>query len=174
MENIETTEKAENSKESKKLRTPHKFQTWNAKPDEVERKWWVVDASGLKVGRLATDIATLLRGKHKAEFTPHVDTGDFVVVVNTDKMELSGSKWLTKKFYRHSRFFGSMKEKTAEQMKKEDSTFILHEAVRGMLPTNKLSRHLILKMKPYKNGDHPHAAQKPVPFVSKSAKKAKK
>lgn len=141
------------------------MKTWNAKPDEVERKWWIVDASGQKVGRIATHIANLLRGKHKPQFTPHVDTGDFVVVVNTDKMELTGSKWLDKKYYRHSRFFGSMKEKTAEQMKHEDSTFILHEAVRGMLPTNKMSRHLILKMKPYKGPDHVHGAQKPVPYT---------
>lgn len=150
------------------------METWNAKPEEVERKWWIVDASGRRVGRLATEIATLLRGKHKPQFTPHVDTGDFVVVINTDKMELTGTKWETKKFYRHSRFFGSMKEKTAAQMQKEDSTFILHEAVRGMLPTNKLSRHLILKMKPYKNADHTHGAQKPAPFVSPTLHKKKK
>lgn len=140
------------------------METWNAKTDEVERKWWVVDAAGMRVGRLSTHIATLLRGKHKPVYTPHIDTGDFVVVINTDKLELTGSKWEDKKYYRHSRFFGSLKEKTAAQMKIDDSTFVLHEAVRGMLPTNKLSRHLILKMKAYKNADHPHAAQKPVPF----------
>jgi large subunit ribosomal protein L13 len=148
-----------------------KMKTWNAKPDEVERKWWLVDASGMRVGRLATQIATLLRGKHKPEFTPHVDTGDFVVVINTNKIELSGTKWDDKTYYRHSRYFGSMKEKSAAQMKEEDSTFILSEAVRGMLPTNKLSRHLIQKMKTFKNGEHTHAAQKPVPFNTQSKKK---
>lgn len=140
------------------------METWNAKTDEIERKWWVVDAAGMRVGRLATQIATVLRGKHKPVYTPHIDTGDFVVVINTDQMELTGKKWQDKKYYRHSRYFGSLKEKTAAQMKIEDSTFVLHEAVRGMLPTNKLARHLILKMKTYKNADHPHAAQKPAPF----------
>ncbi len=140
------------------------MKTWNAKPDEVERKWWIVDASGMRVGRLATQIATLLRGKHKPEFTPYMDAGDFVVVVNTDKMELTGTKWNDKRYYRHSRYFGSMKEKTAAQMKEDDSTFVLSEAVRGMLPTNKLSRHLILKMKAFKGGDHTHGAQRPIPY----------
>lgn len=147
------------------------MKTWNAKPEEVERKWWIVDASGLRVGRVATHVANLLRGKNKPQFTPHVDTGDFVVVINTDKMELTGSKWEDKKYYRHSRFFGSLKEKTAAQMKKEDSTFIIHEAVRGMLPTNKMSRHLILKMKSYNGADHPHAAQKPAPYTIEVKKK---
>lgn len=140
------------------------MKTWNAKPDEVERKWWIIDAAGMRVGRLATQIATLLRGKHKPEFTPYMDAGDFVVVVNTDKMELTGTKWNDKRYYRHSRYFGSMKEKTAAQMKEDDSTFVLSEAVRGMLPTNKLSRHLILKMKAFKGGDHTHGAQRPIPY----------
>ncbi len=137
------------------------MKTFNAKAEEVERKWWIVDASGQRVGRLATQIATILRGKNKAIYTPNVDTGDFVVVINTDKMELSGTKWGDKKYYSHSRFFGSLKEKTAAEMQKEDSTFIIHEAVRGMLPTNKLSRHTIMKLKSYAGAEHPHAAQKP-------------
>ena len=90
-----------------------------------------------------------------------MDTGDYVVVINTDKMELTGTKWETKKFYRHSRFFGSLKEKTAAEMKTENSAFVLEEAVRGMLPTNKLSRHILLKLKAYNGADHPHASQKP-------------
>ena len=137
------------------------MKTFNAKADEVERKWLIVDAAGHKVGRLATVVANILRGKNKAIFTPNVDTGDFVVIINTDKMELSGTKWQDKKYYRHSRFFGSMKEMTAAQAKENDSTFIMHEAVRGMLPTNKLSRHIIMKMKTYTGAEHPHAAQKP-------------
>jgi large subunit ribosomal protein L13 len=137
------------------------MKTWNAKAEEVERKWHVIDATGIKVGRLATHVATILRGKNKPIYTPNVDTGDFVVVINTDKAELSGNKMNSKKYYSHSRFFGSMKEKTAAQMNAQDSTFIIHEAVRGMLPTNKLSRHVINKMKLYTGAEHPHAAQKP-------------
>lgn len=137
------------------------MKTWNAKADEVERKWHVIDATGIKVGRLATHVATILRGKNKPIFSPNVDTGDFVVVINTDKAQLSGNKINSKKYFRHSRFFGSLKEKTAAQMQAEDSTFIIHEAVRGMLPTNKLSRQVINKLKLYTGGEHPHAAQKP-------------
>lgn len=146
------------------------MKTWNAKTDEVERKWHVIDATGLKVGRLATHVATLLRGKNKAIFTPNVDTGDFVVVINTDKAELTGNKANAKKYYTHSRFFGSLKEKTAAQMKAEDSTFIIHEAVRGMLPTNKLSRDVIGKLKLYTGGEHPHAAQKPAVYTVPTGK----
>lgn len=141
------------------------MKTYVAKTDEVQRKWHIIDASGMRVGRLATHVATLLRGKNKAIFTPHVDCGDFVVVINTDKLELTGVKWETKKFYRHSRFFGSMKEKTAAQMKVEDSTFILTEAVRGMLPTNKLARHVLEKLKAYPGAEHPHASQKPEAYT---------
>ena len=141
------------------------MKTFNAKADEVERKWWIVDAANQKVGRVATHVATILRGKNKAIFTPNVDTGDFVVIINTDKMELSGTKWDDKKYYRHSRFFGSMKEMTAAQAKQKDSTFIMHEAVRGMLPTNKLSRHVIMKLKAYPGAEHDHAAQKPALYT---------
>lgn len=136
-----------------------------AKPDEVERNWWIIDAKGHRVGRLATHIATLLRGKNKPTFTPHVDTGDFVIVINTDKLELTGTKWTEKKYYRHSRFFGSLKEKTAEQMKTEDPAFVLSEAVRGMLPTNKMSFQLIKKLKAYPGAEHPHAVQKPQAYT---------
>lgn len=143
------------------------MKTWNAKQEEVQHQWWVVDAANQKVGRVATHVATLLRGKNKPIYTPHVDTGDFVVVINTDKMVLTGNKAESKKYYSHSRFFGSLKEKTAAQMQKEDSTFIIHEAVRGMLPTNKLSRHLILKLKAFTGAEHPHAAQKPQAYTLK-------
>jgi large subunit ribosomal protein L13 len=137
------------------------MKTFNAKAEEVERKWWIVDAADQRVGRIATQIATILRGKNKPIYTPNVDTGDFVIVINTDKMELSGTKWTDKKYYRHSRFFGSLKEKSAAEHRQEDSTFIIHEAVRGMLPTNKLSRDVISKLKTYGGAEHPHAAQKP-------------
>lgn len=141
------------------------MKTWNAKTDEVERNWHLIDAANQRVGRVATHVATILRGKNKPIFTPHVDTGDFVIVINTDKMELTGTKWTDKKYFRHSRFFGSLKEKTAEQMRKDDSAFIMTEAVRGMLPTNKMSRHMILKLKAYAGGDHPHAHQKPQAYT---------
>ncbi|MNT16863.1 50S ribosomal protein L13 [compost metagenome] len=141
------------------------MKTFNAKAEEVERKWWIVDASGQRVGRVATHIANILRGKNKPIYTPNVDTGDFVIVINSDKMELSGTKWADKKYYRHSRFFGSLKEKSAAEHRQEDSTFIIHEAVRGMLPTNKLSRDVISKLKTYTGAEHPHAAQKPQVFT---------
>ena len=141
------------------------MQTWNAKADEVERKWWIVDAADQRVGRVATHIANILRGKNKPIYTPHVDTGDFVIVINTDKMQLTGSKWADKKYFSHSRFFGSLKEKTAAEKLKEDSAFIIEEAVRGMLPTNKLSRHILLKLKAYPGAEHPHDAQKPQAYT---------
>lgn len=141
------------------------MKTWNAKQEEVERQWWVVDAGGQKVGRVATHISNLLRGKNKPIYTPHVDTGDFVVVINTDKMVLTGNKENTKKYFSHSRFFGSLKEKTAAQMQAEDSTFIIHEAVRGMLPANKMARHLILKLKAFTGAEHTHSAQKPQAYT---------
>ncbi len=143
------------------------MKTWNAKQEEVEHQWWIIDAANQKVGRVATHVATLLRGKNKPIYTPHVDTGDFVVVINTDKMVLTGNKMNDKKYFSHSRFFGSLKEKTAAQMQEEDSTFIIREAVRGMLPTNKMSRHLILKLKAFKGPEHDHAAQKPQAYSVK-------
>jgi len=143
------------------------MKTWNAKAEEVERKWYVVDAADLKVGRVATHVANLLRGKHKPTFTPNVDTGDFVVVINTDKLVMTGNKLDTKKYYRHSRFFGSLKAKSAAQMKVDDSTFIFSEAVRGMLPTNKLSRQILTKLKVYTGTAHPHDAQKPEVYTVK-------
>lgn len=140
------------------------MKTWIVKKEETERNWWIVDVSNQRVGRVATQIATLLRGKHKPTFTPNQDNGDFVIVINTDKLELTGNKWNTKKFFRHSRWFGSLKEKTAAQMKEEDSAFVLSEAVRGMLPTNKMTYSLMTKLKTYSGAEHPHSAQKPQPF----------
>lgn len=146
------------------------MKTWNAKTDEVDHKWFVVDASGLRLGRLATHVANILRGKNLPTFTPNADAGGFVVVVNSDKIEMTGGKWSSKKYYRHSRFFGSLKEKSAEQMRESDSEFIISEAVRGMLPVNKLSKSLITKLKVYKGAEHPHAAQKPEAYVIKTKK----
>ena len=137
------------------------MKTWNAKEGDVERKWWVVDAKGQTLGRLATQIANVLRGKNKPEYTPHVDTGDFVVVVNSKEVKLTGNKWLEKKYYRHSRFFGSLKEFSAAQMLDRDPEFLVKEAVEGMLPDNKLARRMIKKLKVYPGAEHPHEVQKP-------------
>ncbi len=150
------------------------MKTWNANPEEPSQKWHIIDAAGHRVGRVATHIANILRGKNKPQFTPHVDAGDFVVVINTDKMELTGNKLQAKKYFSHSRFFGSLKEKTAEQMMADDSTFVLTEAVRGMLPTNKMSRHLIKKLNAYRGAEHPHAAQKPEVYSVPAHKGLKK
>ncbi|MEI7973395.1 MAG: 50S ribosomal protein L13 [Bdellovibrio sp.] len=143
------------------------FQTTLLKKEDAERNWWIVDATNQRLGRLATRIATVLRGKHKANFTPHVDNGDFVVVINADKLEMTGQKLQQKKYYRHSRFFGSLKEKTAEQVKETDPAFLIEEAVWGMLPDNRMSLQIITKLKAYKGADHPHAAQKPQAFPLK-------
>lgn len=137
------------------------MKTWNAQPGAVEQKWYLVDASGKTLGRIATEIAKILRGKNKPTFTPHVDTGDFVVVVNSDKVEMTGNKWNDEKFYSHSRYFGSLKELTAAQLRKKDAAEVVREAVAGMLPKNKLSKHLIHKLKAYTGPNHPHASQKP-------------
>ncbi len=137
------------------------MKTVYTKTEEVERNWWLVDAADQTLGRLSTRLATVLRGKNKPTYTPNVDCGDFVVVINADKINLSGAKWTAKKYFTHSRFFGSLKEKTAAQKLADDPEFLIHEAVRGMLPTNRLSRSVLSKLKIYKGTEHPHAAQKP-------------
>ncbi len=137
------------------------MKTWNAKTDEVERKWWLVDASDQTLGRLAAQVAQVIRGKTKPTFTPNVDTGDFVVVVNAEKIKMTGAKLQQKMYYRHSRFFGGLKSFTAEEMIEKDPTFVIEEAVKGMLPKTKLGRQLLLKLKTYKGAEHPHATQKP-------------
>lgn len=133
--------------------------------EDAERNWWIIDATNKRLGRVATQIATLLRGKHKPTFTPNMDNGDFVVVINMDKIEMTGTKLLDKKYYRHSRFFGSMKEKTAEQKKAEDPGFLMQEAVKGMLPDARSSYDLMRKLNVYSGAEHPHAAQKPQPWT---------
>ncbi|MDX9731306.1 MAG: 50S ribosomal protein L13 [Bdellovibrionales bacterium] len=129
--------------------------------NDVPRQWYVVDAANKSVGRIATEIARVLRGKHKPQFTPNQDTGDFVVVVNAEKVQMSGTKLDVKRYYRHSRFFGSLKSLTAREMLEKDPAFVIEDAVKGMLPKNKLSRSLLGKLKAYKGPNHPHAAQKP-------------
>lgn len=147
------------------------MRTWNAAKDEVERQWWIVDATGKNLGRLATEIATVIRGKHKPQYTPNQDTGDFVVVINSEKVVTTGNKEVEKNYYRHSRFFGSLKSRNLQEQKEHDPAFVLREAVKGMLPKNKLSKSLIDKLKAYRGSNHPHAAQKPQALNLKNQKK---
>lgn len=137
------------------------MKTWIAKPGQVEAKWYVVDATGKTLGRMATEIAKILRGKNKPTFTPHVDTGDFVIVINSEKVKMSGNKWDEEKFYSHSRYFGSLKELSAAQVREKDPAKVIREAVAGMLPKTKLSKRLIHKLKAFAGPNHPHASQKP-------------
>lgn len=137
------------------------MKTWHAKPGEVDKQWWIVNAEGKTLGRMATEIANVLRGKNKPQFSPHMDNGDFVVVVNSDKIKLTGQKMQTKTYYRHSRFFGSLKETFADRQIEKDSTYMVEKAVKGMLPRNKLGKQLLTKLKIYKGPEHPHAAQQP-------------
>ncbi len=137
------------------------MKTYMANAQSVERKWYVVDAAGVPLGRLASKVAAILRGKNKPTFTPNVDTGDFVIVINTDKVVLTGKK-LTDKYYRyHTGYIGGLKEISYKKMLAEKSDLAVYEAVRGMLPKNSLGRDMIRKLRVYKDGNHNHAAQKP-------------
>ncbi len=136
-----------------------------AKKGEAPREWLLVDAQGKILGRLATRIAMALRGKHKPTFTPHTDAGDFVVVVNADKVQLTGQKWDKKVYYRHTGYMGGLKSTTARQLLKKKPEEVLRHAVRGMLPKNSLGRHLLKKLKIYAGAAHPHEAQQPKPLV---------
>ena len=141
------------------------MRTYSAKPGEVSRDWYVVDASEHTLGRMATRIANVLRGKHKAEFTPHVDTGDFVVVVNACQVNLTGSKLDNKQYYRHSQYPGGLRATPAREVREKDPERMIRQAVKGMLPKNKLSRQLIKKLKVYGGPEHPHKAQAPNPLT---------
>ena len=137
------------------------MKTYMAKAESVERKWYVVDAAGVPLGRLASRVASVLRGKNKPTFTPNVDTGDFVIVINTDKAVLTGKK-LENKFYRyHTGYIGGLKEISYKKMMEEKSDLAVYEAVKGMLPKNSLGRAMLKKLKVYKGAEHNHAAQKP-------------
>ena len=137
------------------------MKTYMAKAESVERKWYVVDAAGVPLGRLASRVASVLRGKNKPTYTPNVDTGDFVIVVNTDKAVLTGKK-LENKFYRyHTGYIGGLKEISYKKMMAEKSDLAVYEAVKGMLPKNSLGRQMLNKLKVYKGAEHNHAAQKP-------------
>jgi large subunit ribosomal protein L13 len=141
--------------------------TYSPTPGEIERQWHVIDASDVVLGRLATQAATLLRGKHKPTFAPHVDTGDFVVIINAGKVALTGNKRQTKIAYRHSGYPGGLKQVRYEDLLTNRPDKAIELAVKGMLPHNKLGRQLIKKLKVYAGAEHPHAAQQPVPFEIK-------
>ncbi|AMA64102.1 MAG: 50S ribosomal protein L13 [Kurthia gibsonii] len=135
--------------------------TFMAKGHEVERKWLVVDAEGQTLGRLASEVAAILRGKNKPTFTPNVDTGDHVIIINAEKIELTGNKLQGKIYYRHTQFAGGLKTRTAGEMKEKYPTQMLELAVKGMLPKNSLGRQMFGKLHVYTGAEHPHAAQKP-------------
>jgi len=141
--------------------------TYSPKPGEIERHWHVIDASDVVLGRLATHAATLLRGKHKPVFAPHVDTGDFVIVINAGKVALTGNKRQTKVAYRHSGYPGGLKQIGYEELLAKRPERAIELAVKGMLPHNRLGRQLIRKLKVYAGSEHPHAAQQPKPFEIK-------
>ncbi|HHV94122.1 MAG TPA: 50S ribosomal protein L13 [Firmicutes bacterium] len=145
--------------------------TYMAKPADVQPKWYVVDAKGKVLGRLAAEIANVLRGKNKPEFTPHVDTGDFVIVVNADKVKLTGKKRNQKLYYWHSGYPGGLRSRTAAQMLASKPEEVIRRAVWGMMPKNTLSRNQMKKLKVYAGPDHPHMAQKPQPLEILSAVK---
>ena len=142
------------------------MKTEHAKKGQVERRWLLVDASDQVLGRVATQVATILRGKHTPRYTPHVDTGDFVVVINAEKIRLTGRKWDQKKYYSYSGWPGGLKERTAREMREKKPTEIIRHAVRGMLPKGPLGYAMIRKLKVYAGPEHPHAAQQPRPLQS--------
>lgn len=135
--------------------------TYMAKANEVERKWFVVDAAGQTLGRLASEVATILRGKHKPIYTPHVDTGDNVIIVNAEQIELTGKKLTDKVYYRHTGYVGGIKERTALEMRTDRPEKMLELAIKGMLPKNKLGRQMFKKLHVYSGAEHPHQAQQP-------------
>ena len=137
------------------------MRTFQAKPLEVTRKWHVIDAKGEILGRLATRVATLLRGKHKATFTPNVDTGDHVIVVNAKEIRLTGKKLKTKTYYHHSGYPGGLKSITAEHLLEKKPTEVVSKAIRGMLPKTSLGKHMAKKLRVYAGPEHPHIAQQP-------------
>jgi len=142
--------------------------TYSAKRGDIQEKWWVVDAEGLVLGRLASVVAARLRGKHNPLFTPHVDCGDFIVVVNADKIVLTGRKLKQKMYYHHSGYIGGLKEITAEKLLEKRPEDLVRFAVKGMLPKNSLGRSMFSKLKVYAGSEHPHKAQQPQFFDVKA------
>lgn len=140
------------------------MKTFSAKPEAVQRDWYLVDATGKTLGRLAAEIASRLRGKHKPEYTPHVDTGDYIVVVNAEKVQVTGKKASDKIYYSHSEFPGGIKEISFEKLIDKAPTRALEIAIKGMLPHNPLGRAMFRKLKVYAGTEHPHSAQQPQPL----------
>jgi large subunit ribosomal protein L13 len=140
------------------------MKTYSAKPGEITREWYLVDAEGKTLGRLATQIADTLRGKRKPQYTPHVDTGDFVIVVNAEKIQVTGNKLDQKRYYRHSGYPGGLRSRTLREQLERRPTEVLRVAVKGMLPKNRLARQQITKLKIYAGPEHPHEAQNPKPL----------
>ena len=141
------------------------FKTRSVRKEDVERRWFVVDAEGQVLGRLCTRIATVLRGKHRPEYTPHVDTGEYVIVINADKVKLTGKKEIVKIYQSYSGYPGGLKELTATQVRAKRPERLVEAAVKGMLPKNKLGNAMFQKLWVYAGPDHPHAAQKPEPLI---------
>ena len=141
--------------------------TYTPKPGDVTRAWYVVDATDVVLGRLAVQVANILRGKHKPQFAPHADTGDFVIVINADKVSISSTKRERVRHYRHSGFPGGLKSRSLGEAMESRPERVVEKAVRGMLPSNKLGRAVASKLKVYAGSEHPHAAQQPVPFEIK-------
>lgn len=132
-----------------------------AKPEQIDRKWYLVDAEGLTLGRMATQVASVLRGKNKPCFTPHIDTGDYVIIINADKIVLTGKKAEQKMYYRHSGYPGGFKSTQYKVLLEKKPEFVVEKAIKGMLPKNTLGRQMFKKLKVYAGSEHPHAAQKP-------------
>jgi large subunit ribosomal protein L13 len=141
------------------------LKTYYAKPGEVEREWLLIDATDQVLGRLASEVAQILKGKHKPQYTPHVDTGDFVVIINADKIVLTGNKMETKMAYSHSGYPGGLKEVPISRMMEKDPGKVIEKAVKGMLPKNTLGRAMGKKLKVYAGSEHPHEAQDPRPYT---------
>src|SRR3954447_10365414 len=146
----------------------HAVKTFVAKPSDRQRDWVIVDATGQTLGRLATQIADVLRGKRKPTYTPHIDTGDFVVVINAEKIAVTGNKRADKLYHRHSGYPGGLKTRALNEMLERRPEEVIRIAVKGMLPRNRLARKQLPKLKVYAGPDHPHAAQKPQPMENKS------
>ena len=140
------------------------MKTFSAKPNDVNHDWYVIDATGKTLGRMATEIAHRLRGKHKPIYTPHVDTGDYIIVVNADKVQVTGNKATDKMYYRHTGYIGSLKSVSFEKMQAKAPGRVIELAVKGMLPKNPLGRAMFRKLKVYSGPDHQHAAQQPKPL----------
>jgi len=140
------------------------MKTYSAKPGEVEQKWYVVDLDGQTVGRAASQVASILRGKHKPQYTPHVDVGDYVIAINAEKVVFTGKKLTDKSYWRHSGFPGGIRSTTPEKLLQREPETVFQLAVRGMMPKNTLGRKMLKKLKVYGGAEHPHEAQKPEPL----------